>query len=131
MKKFNFIMLIDDDEISNFITEKMITSLMLSDRMHTLKNGIEALTFINKNCNSSSNQCPDLIILDINMPVMDGIEFLEEFYSNKKSKNPNDPNIYILSSSYNPHDTEKIKKFNIKGYITKPMTLEKLMGIVN
>lgn len=134
MKKFNCILLVDDDETSNFITQKIIAKLNISSHTHSMKNGKEALSFIEENCdisNTVASGCPDLILLDLNMPVMDGMEFLEEFYTNKKIKQANDINIYVLSSSDNTKDMEKITKYKVKGYIAKPMTAQKLMDIMS
>jgi CheY-like chemotaxis protein len=135
MKKYNCILLVDDDETCNFITEKIITKLDISSHTHSMKNGKEALLFIEENCECNYNTvpsvCPDLILLDLNMPVMDGIEFLEEFYTNKKIKHSENINIYILSSSDNSEDMEKVTKYKVKGYITKPMTADKLLNIVS
>lgn len=108
-------------------------------KAHTyrLKNGKEALDFIEENCEKYESDenihlRPDLIFIDMNMPVMDGIEFLEEFYNNKNLKKEyrEDTCIYMLTSSDNPIDKEKITKYNIRGYISKPMTTDKLISIV-
>src|SRR6187402_323813 len=115
MKKFNCVMLVDDDETCNFITEKIITKLNISTHTKSMKNGQEALSFIEENYESSPDNdlsalCPDLILLDINMPVMDGLEFLEEFYNNKilEKKYTDQTSIYVLTSSDNTVDLSKI-----------------------
>ncbi len=127
-------MLVDDDETCNYISEKIISKLNLSSHTHIVKNGREALNFIEENCTKSNNNftiCPDLILLDINMPVMDGIEFLEELYNNKNIEKlyTNSVSIYILSSSDNPSDMKKVSKYNIKGYLSKPITVDKIIAI--
>ncbi|HWZ22144.1 MAG TPA: response regulator [Cytophagaceae bacterium] len=130
MKKFNCILLVDDDETCNFITQKIITKLDISSHTYSTKNGREAMSFIEAS-SETVPVCPDLILLDLNMPVMDGIEFLEEFYANKKIKHADDINIYVLSSSDNIKDMEKVMKYKVKGYITKPMTADKLINIAS
>jgi CheY-like chemotaxis protein len=135
MKKFNRILLIDDDATSNYISEKLIKRLNIACNTFSLKNGQEAIDFLEENYDlpiESPEDQNDLIFLDINMPVMDGLEFLEEFYNNKKLKKEylNAISIYMLTSSDSPLDKEKIKKYNVKGYISKPMTEDKLIGIV-
>ena len=76
---------------------------------------------------------PDLIFLDINMPVMNGVEFLEELHNNKKleEKYTNKIKIYVLSSSDDPNYREKMSKYNIMGYISKPMTMDKIIEITS
>ena len=134
MKKFNFIMLVDDDETCNYITEKMIAKLDVSGHTMSLKNGKEAIDFIEEHCQTTDDgfdMCPDVILLDINMPVMNGLEFLEEFYNHKNLQQYiGKINIYMLTSSDNPMDIEKIGKYRVKGYISKPMTPDKIMNIM-
>jgi CheY-like chemotaxis protein len=131
MKKFNFIMLVDDDETCNYITEKMITKLDVSGHTMSLKNGKEAMNFIEEHCPDGFEMCPDVILLDINMPVMNGLEFLEEFFNNKTLQKYIDKiNIYMLTSSDNPVDLEKIRQYGVKGYISKPMTPDKIMNLM-
>lgn len=131
MKKFNFIMLVDDDETCNYITEKMIAKLNVSGHTMSVKNGKEALDFIAEHCPEGVEMCPDVILLDINMPVMNGLEFLEEFYNHESLKKYADKiNIYMLTSSDNPADIDKIRQYRVKGYISKPMTPDKIMNIM-
>jgi len=89
-------------------------------------NGEEALDFIK---NNTEDIHPELILLDINMPVMDGFEFLQEYNKvdfNGKLK----PHIIMLTTSTNPTDVDKVKKSDITGYINKPLTESKIMEII-
>lgn len=136
MKKFNFILLIDDDETCNYITKKMISNMKVPGHTQCFRNGKEALAFIEENCLETSDETSqattsDLILLDISMPVMDGLEFLEELFNHEKLQDyANKINIYMLTSSDSPVDLEKIKHYNIKGYISKPMTPDKLTDLL-
>jgi CheY-like chemotaxis protein len=127
-KKFNCILLVDDDDTSNFLTQKVISIMGIADHTHTTYNGKQALTYLLENCKEyipSLPACPDMILLDINMPVMDGFQFLEEFYKIQPDYYQN-IKIVVLTSSENPKDLERFKKYPLFGYINKPISIEKL-----
>lgn len=128
-KHFQKILLVDDDSVSNFLNEMALQDMNLSDEVHVSENGEEALDFINKQCrNGSVSDCPDLIFLDINMPVMDGFQFLEEL-EKVPDLNKKPIKIVMLTSSSASKDLERAKKFNIDGYIVKPLSEEKLNAV--
>lgn len=93
MVKVKNVLLIDDDPISNVITKALIYESNVTERILTAQNGQEALSIL-KNCATSDN-FPDVIFLDLKMPVMDGYEFLKEMKSMGESK------IVILSNPFN------------------------------
>lgn len=129
MSKLNKILLVDDDETSNFLTELMLKEMDLAQDVIISLNGEEALDYIKNHC-ETKDQCPELILLDINMPVMDGFEFLEEFEKIKDGYKNKKLNIVMLTSSNYFKDFEKAKKFNVRGYINKPLTEEKIIQIL-
>lgn len=130
-KKFNKVLLVDDDDISNYLTEVLIQKLDFSGDIEVYKNGEEALNYI-RECfhNQSENVCPELVILDINMPVMDGFEFLEEFEKLQKNNNRDIPVVMLTTSNYN-NDIQKAKKYKVAGFVNKPLTEEKFLEILN
>ena len=129
MKNYKSIFLVDDDDASNFLSQRIIDEMKITEHTSTFENGKDALDFMAHNCCQKeiiSELCPELILLDINMPVMDGFQFLSEFQSAKNMQKEK-VKIYILTSSNNPNDIEKAKNYSVSGYINKPITKEKLL----
>lgn len=127
-KKLNCILLIDDDEATNYIHKKVIDGINCADDVVIFQSGQEALDFLNERSNWETSPI-DLIYLDINMPAMNGWEFLEH-YKNldplKKAKTI----LFMLSTSLNPEDREHALKIkSVNGFITKPLTEEKMIQI--
>jgi len=120
------ILLVDDDSLTCFLEEDLLKEMNLAEHIYIARNGKEALSFITENCGKAADgKCPDLVLLDIFMPVMDGFEFLEEF---KKLNNPNHhTRIIILTSSNDERDIEKANRYHVLGYICKPLTKDKLL----
>ena len=115
------IILIDDDEINNFIVPKLITSIYPNTDVRGFLDPYEALYKL-----SESDITPEtIVLLDLNMPLMDGWQFLEQLaIKNLKC------NVFILSSSENPMDLELSKKNEwVKGFLTKPLTAENVEHI--
>lgn len=129
MKK-NIIWIVDDDAIYQIIINKIIQKSEIFTSCASFKNGKEAINALS-NISQDIEALPDIILLDINMPVMDGWEFMEEmkiipFPKQKKI------NTYIVSSSIAPEDKNKSKKFSaITGYISKPVSVNDLMLIAS
>ncbi len=123
------IMLVDDDEINNFITVKLIRKAYPDSVITTYLNGRLAIDKIKNILEYNPENIPDYILLDINMPVMNGWEFLEEY----KVLNL-DPDkkitIYILSSSVFSNDVDKAKSYeSVANFISKPLNLEAIKEV--
>jgi CheY-like chemotaxis protein len=117
----DLVMLVDDNDTDNFISKRIIEITKFAKRVEIKNSGKSALQYLEENQNKPEN-LPDLIFLDINMPIVDGFVFLFEFEMfpeelKKKCK------VVILSSSDNKRDIEKIvdNEYVIK-FITKPLT---------
>jgi len=120
MKK---ILLVDDDEIANFLSKSVISECA-SCEIEVAGNGEEALRII-AGC-LQSDACPDLIFLDLNMPVMSGQEFLialQELPEKSTMK------IIVLSSSCAHTDIDSVIG-QVKGYLTKPLTADKFRKVL-
>ena len=127
--KFNNVFVVDDDKIFHFIIKKLLLNNNINVRPDFFENGLEAIEGIKSKLDNGENP-PDLILLDINMPILDGWQFLEEFKLLKKFLKQ-EISIYIISSSDNLVDRNRAKDFkeDIKDYYLKPMTIESLNSI--
>jgi len=131
MKKFSTVILVDDDKIINYINEKTIKLTGFAENIIAFDNATETISFMQENCHKlCSTPTPVVVFLDLNMPVIDGWEFLESVkkfpnYSTTACK------IYILSSSIDPMDFEKAKEYEIvQDFISKPLTKEYLQELL-
>jgi two-component system chemotaxis response regulator CheY len=125
MNKFNDIFIVDDDLVFHFIIKKLFEKCNLHFNTKYFMNGFEAIEEIKR-----TNQVPDLILLDINMPVYDGWQFLEEF---RKIKNTFDKEVivYLISSSDDISDINQAMEYKdeVKRYCNKPITMEEFEKI--
>jgi len=123
MKKIDFVYIVEDDEIASFVIKLALESHASFSSNAIFQNGKLAIDTLSST-NSSLDNLPELIFLDINMPIMDGWEFLEKFSTLTFDKSIS---VIILTSSINPEDAEKAKTFkDVKGFLSKPLDLEKL-----
>lgn len=127
--KFSDVFVVDDDKIFHFIIKKLLKSNNINVEPSFFENGLLALEGIQNKMSNGENP-PDLILLDINMPILDGWQFLEEF-KRIKSKIAKEITIYIVSSSDNKADLSKAKEYQeeVSDYYLKPMTVDDLHSI--
>ena len=127
-KKYKTIMLIDDNEIDNLINQKIVEASNICENIFSHTGGKSAIEFL-KNMEkiaSAIEALPEVIFLDIDMPLMDGFQFLEEFESLTDSTKAH-CKIVMLTSSINPQDMNKSQKYTfVKKYINKPLTQDNL-----
>lgn len=121
--------IIDDEWICSFLAQKLIQKVVPDSEISHFKNGMEAIDFMKKN-RLSPLTLPEFIILDINMPVANGWDFLEMLDDLEISNYH--PVIYISSSSQDPEDIAMAKKYSsVKGFLPKPLTPFKLAGVLD
>jgi len=134
MKKINCILLVDDDPTTNFLNEELITELEIAEQIHIAYNGQEALDFINltgkyKGVSKKSHPRPNLIFLDINMPLMDGFEFLEHYNKLPKSKKADIIIVFLTTSDSQKDKVKAVVNNLVADFIEKPLRKEELMKI--
>lgn len=136
MKKFeglNCILLIDDEESNNFLHRMMIKKAGIDTFIQTTYNGIEALEFLT--CTGRYESAkefpqPGIIFLDINMPIMNGWEFLVE-YEKLPEEQKGKIVMAMLTSSLNQDDIDRSElNSDLKGFIPKPLSVEKLNKVI-
>jgi CheY-like chemotaxis protein len=121
-------MLIDDDEPTNFVSTIYIEEAQCTNHLQITESGQKALNYLTSSeefaCGNSKYPCPELIFLDINMPAMDGWEFLDEYRQLRKEQQGK-VIIIMLTTSLNPDDSIKAGKIpEISGFAIKPLTAE-------
>ncbi|WP_310554938.1 response regulator [Flavobacterium sp.] len=122
MKKINLTYIIDDDKIFTFVLKKIIEKNENFMQVIDFKNGEDVIDILTNQTNK-----PDIILLDLNMPVIDGWQFLEKIENLPDKK---EYNIFIMSSSIDIMDIEKSKKYStVKDFISKPINEAKLNKI--
>ena len=114
------ILLVDDDPVSNLVASSLLQRIEAVNEIHSVLNGVSAIRFLQEAC-EKHDLIPDLILLDLNMPLMDGFEFLDAC---GKLNLPNIKKIkfIVVTSSDNPDDIGKARKMGVSGYITKPVS---------
>lgn len=118
------ILCVDDDPITLMLCKKVILKSNLSKEIDTAINGEDALLYFDKIVVGSNSNYPKLIFLDLNMPVMNGWEFLDVFYKDYFT-NFSDTKVIVLSSTIDPDDIDKSKEYPmVIDFLSKPITFE-------
>jgi len=122
------VLLVDDDHVFNLLNRKILETLGVAE-VDIATNGAEALLLFNEYF-SGTRPRPDLILLDINMPVMDGFGFLEAYYK-MPSSNRDKVKIIIVTSSLDPREISRANAMGIEHVLTKPVRKEQLIEAIN
>lgn len=135
MAKLKNILLVDDDEITNYINSDIIRSLDITENISIVYNGKEALEYLIKAHENPAPEgyiIPELIFLDINMPVMNGFQFIENYYYMLGKQKLTTVVTMLTTSLIKEEVTQALNMVNVvKGYIEKPLTKEVVMEIYN
>lgn len=115
MKLIN-ILLVEDDQLDTIDVKRSLDKINLVYQMEIARNGEEALAMLN----NKEGVVPDIVLIDINMPKMNGLEFLQEIRSSEKWKNLK---CFIITTSDERPERNKAKELGVSGYIIKPLKL--------
>jgi len=128
MNKLNTVCVIDDDLIYSIAIKHIINRSEISTDTQFFKNGQSALEYFKQNLTNIAS-LPDVILLDLNMPILDGWQFLDKYEPLVNQISKTIP-VYIVSSSVDEEEYKKAKTFQtVKDFIVKPITVERLQQI--
>lgn len=130
-KKLEKIVLIDDDESTNFLHERLLTRKACAKDIAVFQSAEKALDYLRTGDTSPEKPDPVLIFLDINMPRMDGWEFLECYRQLQEQRKPNYV-VIMLTTSLNPDDRHRANAIEeVAGFYSKPLTPEILDEVLH
>lgn len=124
--KYREVHIVDDNDVDTYISQHLLEEIGVASKISISTNGEQALKYLL----SLGDQQPDIIFLDVRMPVMGGFEFLENYNAFMEGKT-NRPTIFMLTSSSDPFDVDKAMAFPmVKKYFSKPLSPEIILGIM-
>jgi CheY-like chemotaxis protein len=125
-KTFDLVMLVDDNDTYNFINRRILEQKQFAKNIEVQSSGIGALSYLEEHL-GSPNKLPDIIFLDIKMPLLNGHEFLHKLERISKTVKDNKCKVVMLSSSGDEGDISQTKEYpSVINFIQKPLTLEAL-----
>ncbi|MDP3929105.1 MAG: response regulator [Bacteroidota bacterium] len=122
------ILLVEDDEVDVMNVKRAFKKNNVTNPLFVCNNGLEALQFLRGDRDPSITEMPKIILLDLNMPKMGGIEFLREIRKDEKLKNIS---VFIMTTSNEDKDKVDAYDLNVAGYILKPLSMERFIEAVS
>jgi CheY-like chemotaxis protein len=129
MPKLNSVLLVDDDATTNYLNKLLLTRLQVAEHLLVAENGREALAMLAQTCTVPNTNCPALILLDVNMPVMNGLEFLEA-YQHLPLAQQQATVVVLLTTSVSPRDLTRVQTLPVAGTLNKPLTEAKVNALL-
>lgn len=127
MYKFHQVCIIDDDPVYVYCTRKLFDTMDVAKDFMVFNNGQEALRFFSNKLNAGEVNIPEVIFLDINMPVMNGWQFMENF---TQLPNHHKIKVFMVSSSMDPYDKCMVDDYQHVEYIVKPITKVQVLNML-
>src|SRR5947209_4219423 len=118
MQKLKEILIVDDDTTAQLINRIAIHKMEITENIVVKSDGFQALTFLKEKCALTTDECSDLILLDLNMPVINGFNFLQAL-RDMNWESVIHSKVVILSSSSYEEDTKKAATYGVRGFIEK------------
>ena len=128
MKKLNKILLIEDDDVTNYINKDLLEGLNIAHEVEIVEDGEKAFEYLSRCGKGSSRVCPELIIFDHQMPNMDGKELIEALDKINFMKE-NKVVFMFLGVSSLQADIESMKEYGVQEFTTKPLSETKIMDV--
>lgn len=122
------ILLVEDDEVDVMNVKRAFKKNNVTNPLYVCNNGLEALQFLRGDRDPSITEIPKIVLLDLNMPKMGGIEFLREIRKDDKLKNIS---VFIMTTSNEDKDKVDAYDLNVAGYILKPLSMERFIEAVS
>jgi CheY-like chemotaxis protein len=121
---------VDDDSTTNYLNKLLLTtSMQVTAHVLIAENGQEALATLAQTCTAAIRNCPQLILLDMNMPVMNGREFLEAYVQLPKAQRQSIV-VVMLTSSLHKQDQQLARQLPIADFLSKPLTRAKMNDLL-
>lgn len=129
MAALPILLLVDDDDTTNFLNTMLLQDLHPDMQVLTALNGQEGLDLLRTHCQPRTPSCPTLVFLDINMPLLDGFGFLEAFQQQPAAQQQGVV-ILMLTTSASPRDLARLAGLPIAGLLSKPLSEEKVAQVL-
>jgi CheY-like chemotaxis protein len=128
--RFRKILLVDDDKVCQYLYAELLQEMQLAEQLVLLPNGQLALDYLSQHCKpAAKDTCPDLILLDVKMPVMDGLELLDQLMRAGQAELVRTA-VVLLTTSEHAWDQLRARQLRVKDYLVKPLTEEKIEGFL-
>ena len=128
MQKLRSVLLVDDDPTNNFLNQRLLKRFDVAEQVVVAENGQEALLLLQP-AGSEAPEFPAIILLDIQMPIMNGIEFLQAYQQLPAAQRRN-TTVVVLSTSVDARDLSRLDGLPAAGRLNKPLTLEKITEVL-
>jgi CheY-like chemotaxis protein len=122
------ILMVEDDEIDIMNVRRAFKKNNVTNPLHITNNGIEALDYLKEINETAPLKMPKIILLDLNMPKMGGIEFLREL---RKMEHLKTISVFVMTTSNEDNDKVEAYNLNVAGYILKPLSMDQFMDVVS
>jgi CheY-like chemotaxis protein len=129
MAALTSVLLVDDDPTTNYLNKLLLTRMGAAEQVLVAENGEQALRTLVQTCVAETMTCPRLILLDMNMPVLNGLAFLEAYVQLPLAQQQAIV-IVMLTTSLHPVDLARAEELPIAGFLNKPLTKEKVYALL-